>query len=291
MRRRALTPRLARRAAMVAAGMLVLTACASSPTPPAHELAEGITVSLMQLRSDIAERHAQVHIHNGTDTMLYIGELRVDDPRFAEPAVRVIDRESQVRPGTTVNVRIQLPTFACPASGAGGSVLTVNLSHGGHAASTTTPIAEEIPFLGAMYERECFGQRLAEVVAVSFGEFTPSEAGEPAALLLELAPRPGATGTGVIRGIHETNLITFEATTAVFSINAHFAQESAHTTVVLPLMPWRCDPHAVQEDKRGTVFTVDAEVDGVAGQIELAASPELRGRILGWVASWCGFGG
>ena len=43
--------------------------------------------------------------------------------------------------------------------------------------------------------------------------------------------------------------------------------------VDLPLVPLRCDPHAVQEDKRGTVFTLDVEVDGRTGrQIEIAAS-------------------
>ena len=62
------------------------------------------------------------------------------------------------------------------------------------------------------------------------------------------------------------------------------------TTVHLPLVPLRCDPHAVQEDKRGTVFTFDVEIEGEPGTVEIASSEELRGRILTWVADWCGFG-
>ena len=61
--------------------------------------------------------------------------------------------------------------------------------------------------------------------------------------------------------------------------------------VVLPLVPLRCDPHVVQEDKRGTIFTIEVEIDGSKGAIELPAPEDLRGQILTWVAPWCGFGG
>ena len=62
------------------------------------------------------------------------------------------------------------------------------------------------------------------------------------------------------------------------------------TTVHLPLVPLRCDPHAVQEDKRGTVFNVEVELDGEPGLVQVAATEDMRGRILTWVADWCGFG-
>ena len=61
-------------------------------------------------------------------------------------------------------------------------------------------------------------------------------------------------------------------------------------TVPLPLLPARCDAHAVQEDKRGTVFRLFVEVGGEPGSFDLVATPELRGTLLGWVADWCGFG-
>ncbi len=276
-------------AGLLVLGMLTAAGCAGDqPEVQPQGLPEGVTVSLLQLRSDVADRHAQVQMHNGTDAALTIGELSVADPRFAEPATRVIDQESELRPGATVDLRIQLPLFACPASGVPASVLTVRWAQGSEFSITTVPLPEQIPFLAAMYERECFGAGLAEVVAVSFGGFTPSPTGEPAELLLEFVPT--GTGEAVIVGIHETNLLTFDGAVGSFVLDAHIAGRMDPFIVALPLMPWRCDPHAVQEDKRGTVFTLDAEVGGVAGQIELRASPELRGQLLGWVASWCEFG-
>lgn len=269
--------------AITASAMLVLLGCASAPSA----LPEGVSVSLLQLRSDVADRQAQVQVFNGSDEVLEIAELSVEDPRFARSAVRVIDRISELAPGGTTNVRVQLPAFTCPASGT-ASTLTIGYTHRAQQAVASVPLAEGIPFLAAMHERECFGARLAEIVEVSLAGFEPSAAGEPAGLLLSLVP--SGDGSAVIRGIHQTNLLTFAGGVAVFPIEAHVDTGAAPQTLALPLLPWRCDPHAVQEDKRGTVFRIEAEVEGAAGQIELAASPELRGTLLGWVASWCRFG-
>ena len=61
--------------------------------------------------------------------------------------------------------------------------------------------------------------------------------------------------------------------------------------VRVPLVPLRCDPHAVMEDKRGTIFDVTVAFDGASGVVEVAAPAEVKGEILAWVADWCGFGG
>ena len=47
----------------------------------------------------------------------------------------------------------------------------------------------------------------------------------------------------------------------------------------------------MQEDKRGTIFDVRVSVAGESGEVELFVGDALRGRILTWVADWCGFGG
>ena len=60
--------------------------------------------------------------------------------------------------------------------------------------------------------------------------------------------------------------------------------------VSVPIVPLRCDAHAVMEDKRGTVFNVLVRVDGAQGAVEVAAPEAMRGEILRWVSDWCGFG-
>ena len=118
--------------------------------------------------------------------------------------------------------------------------------------------------------------------------------GEPAVLTLAIEPTGRAAAR--IDGIQTTNLITFadaaDGTLDTYPIDVDVTQaETDPVEVRLPLVPLRCDAHAVQEDKRGTIFDLEVVVDGDPAEIELAASEELRGRILTWVADWCGFGG
>lgn len=290
-RRRPLNPWSSCAGLLASAAVLALVGCAASgPAPEATGLPAGVTVELVQLRSDVAARQAQVQVRNGGDETLVIGEVRVADGRFADAAARPVARESRVPAGQTVDLRIQLPEMACPGDADGGTTLTIDLGASG--GLVTAPLGEAVPFLADLHERECRAQALAAAASVTFASFTPSPAGEPAELVLEV--RPTGEGAARLDGIRTTNLLTFGMGEAVETYPLDIAVDVGDSEVVtrgLPLVPFRCDAHAVQEDKRGTVFTVAVEVDGEPGEIELAAPEDMRGRILTWVADWCGFGG
>lgn len=239
----------------------------------------------MQLRSDVAARQAQVQVRNDTDEPIVVGEIAVIDPRFDGEAVRVVEgRTSTVAPGSTTDIRIQLPPMACDADE--GS-MTVLLGLGDQTVEGSLP--DELDVIGPLHERECLAARLADAATLSFSAFEPSPAGEPATLSLQIVPTGEAEAH--IGGVQTTNLLTFSETTDTYPIEFEANEQSGGVVIVdLPLVPLRCDPHAVQEDKRGTVFTVEVEVAGEPGQIELAAPEDMRGRILTWVGDWCGFG-
>ncbi|HEX5730135.1 hypothetical protein [Microbacterium sp.] len=289
-------PQIAAAALASAALLLALTACAPSattaaPTPPG--LPDGVTAQLVQLRSDVAARQAQVELHNDGDTDLSIGALAVSDPRFEGDATRVLERDSLVRAGATVDIRIQLPDMDCAASESGASALAFTYTVDARPRQAEAPIDDPLDFIGPLHERECRADAVADAAALTLASFTPSAAGQPADLLLEIAP----TGDAAVEvvGIQTTNLLTFAgapgttADTFPIAVSVAAGDTDPHA-VHLPLVPLRCDPHAVQEDKRGTIFTLEVQVDGEPGEIELAASEDMRGSILTWVANWCGFG-
>jgi len=280
--------------AVVLAVAAPLAACAASapeppPDPGAQSLPAGVAVALIQLRSDVAARQAQVEVHNGTGEPIEIGEVSVTDPRFAGDATRVVDKSSVVRAGGTVDIRIQLPEMACGVED-GASEVALAFLEDGTEAVRTGPLPDTLGFLPRLYERECRAQALADAAAVGISSFEPSSSGVPAALVLEIAPT--GDGAAQIAAIQSTNLLTFAGMPAgSFPIGVRVAPgDSVATTVELPLVPLRCDPHAVQEDKRGTVFNLEVEVEGEPGLVQVAASEDMRGRILTWVAHWCGFG-
>jgi hypothetical protein len=53
--------------------------------------------------------------------------------------------------------------------------------------------------------------------------------------------------------------------------------------------PARCDPHAVAEDKVGTLLPVELEVGGATGVVKVAAPPALRADLYRFVAVACGW--
>lgn len=56
----------------------------------------------------------------------------------------------------------------------------------------------------------------------------------------------------------------------------------------LIIRPARCDPHAVAEDKVGTLFPLRITVAGQRGVLKVDAGAELRGRIHDFVTATCG---
>jgi hypothetical protein len=293
-----------RGAAIVAAAALALplTACApgaqpdGGPTGPGSALPDGVTAELQQGRSDVAARQAQVVVRNGTGETLVVGSVEVDDPRFAAPIVRVEDRDSTIGPGRTVGIRVQLPDVACGDDVPEGAESTLILDYalGEESGRASAVVEDPIGFIEPLHVRDCRAAAVADAAHVSFTDFDPSPPGESASLVLGIAP----TGRSavLISGIQTTNLITFEdggdTATETLPIGLEVREgDTGLTQVSLPIVPIRCDPHAVQEDKRGTIFDLEVELDGEPGEIELAASEDLRGQILTWVADWCGFGG
>jgi hypothetical protein len=283
-------------AAAALAAVLAATALAGCtagggdvPSPSATALPKGITVVFTQTRSDVAGRQAQIEFANGTDEVLHVGALQLHDPRFDGPAERVLDRTSTIAPGQVADIRIQLPPVACPGSDEAQSTVTVPFELGDVEGVATVPIDEKFPVLADLHARECLAVGVSKAAAVTLSSFTPSPPGEPADLVLDIAPT-GDGPTARIGEVFETNLLSFEdpdAAAISYPIDLDITASSKPTTIHLPLVPARCDPHAVQEDKRGTVFDVSVEVDGAKGQMPLAASEDMRARILVWVTKWC----
>ncbi len=279
--------------AAVAVGMAgLLAGCAGAvPTDPADPavpagLPEGVAVSLVQLRGDVAGRQAQVQIVNGGDAPLTVGAVSVADPRFVGEAVRVVDRRSVVPAGGTVNVRVQLPAMDCGATASGTATATLELGVGAAApARVTADLPDTLGFVPALHRRECLAAALAAVADVSIAAFTPDD---PAGASLTLAVSPTGRGAATLVAVHATPLLMYAADAPAGSL-ALDVELDAPAEVRIPLVPQRCDPHVVQEDKRGTVFTFDVVVDGVAGEVDIPAAPEMKARMLTWVAEQCGF--
>lgn len=296
-RRGDLAPRRAGLLAATLAAVLASTGCsaAAPSTPgPTSPLPAEVTVQLHQLRSDVGPRQAQVRVANASDAPITVGAVRVDDPRFAGPAGRVIGgRQSTIPAGGSADIRVQLPAVECSVPDDGVAEAVLEIIGDGVSVEATASAPDPLGFVAALHARECLLEQVTDAAALAFTGFEPSPPGEPAALALTVTPT--GVAEAAIVGIERTNLLTFEGLPPgadLFPLELEvLAEARPPSTVALPLVPTRCDPHAVQEDKRGTIFDVRVEVDGQPGEVELFVGEDTRGWILSWVAAWCGFGG
>ncbi len=150
-------------------------------------------------------------------------------------------------------------------------------------------VSDPLGFTTLIHEKECLRHDLAQVVALEWTSFTKSAPPLPAELRLSVTPA-GGSGTAELVQVQTTNLLKFAELQAHFTLALPVSGSDAASEVSVPILPLRCDAHAVMEDKRGTVFNVAVEVDGATGVVEIAAPEVMRGEILRWVADWCGFG-
>lgn len=275
-------------AVIAAFGMLTGCGTVPHPSPSATQLPSGITATLVQLDADVAHREAHVQIFNGAEDSLRVGEVLVEDPRFDGVARRVIDRESTVASGGTVDVRVELPPLDCAATEQGSTILEVQFGVGASESVARFETDSALGFLPGLFARECLTGALAETADVSIAAFTPAPAGEAAAL--EIVVEPTGSGKSSLDAVQPTPLLMYAVGGAPESraIGLEIGPETGRTTAVIPLVPQQCDPQLVQSDERGTVFTMDVTVGEATGQVDIAADPEMRTRILGWVAEWCG---
>ncbi|MGP3533790.1 hypothetical protein ACTU3I_03270 [Microbacterium sp. RD1] len=281
------------RAARGVTAVLMLTALAgcaawapsAPPTAAPAGLPATVTVSLVQLRADVAARQAQVQIRNGGEEAVRVAGVEVRDRRFDGVAERVVARESVIPAGGAVDVRIQLPPMDCAAPAEGDSTAVLTLDE----VEVEAPIVDTLGFLPALHARECLAVRLGEVAAIEIDSFTPGAAGQAGSL--QLAVTPTGSGSAHLGAVDSTPLLMYalDGRASPYDLAVDIGPDSPASTIVIPLVPQRCDPHVVQEDKRGTIFTIDVTVGDTAGEIDLAAPPDLKARMLAWVAEWCGF--
>jgi len=273
-----------------AAAVVVLTAVLGGCAGPGEpEVPDGLRVELVQQRSDVTQRQAQVRVVNGSAEAITVGAVAVDDPRFVGDATRVIaDRSSTVPAGGDLDIRVQLAPVACDAPDAAEPTVALEVVIGGRSGTIRIAAADRLGFLAPLHARECLAADVAEAAALSFTVFEPAPAGEPATLRLAVDP---AGGRATIVAVQPTVLLDFAgASGGVYPLDLAVSPGTAATVVDLPIVPARCDPHVVQEDKRGTIFVLDVAVGAQQGPIELFVGEDMRGRILSWVAAWCGFG-
>ena len=274
----------------IAAAVVAMSGC-SATSPPV--LPEGVTVTVFQSRFDYGARVLEIKVANGSDAPLTILRAAFESTQFAGPVSW--DRETGIPIGSARDLRVHLPDPVCDgaAEPSASVALDFELADGTKGSARVSP-DDPMSQLEAIAAADCLVvavERHASITAVDALDWIPGTR-SPAVLGIVIDPT-GADGTLEITSARDTVLFALLAAdgspSSSESLDIVIGPDSRETIVRLELVPNRCDPHAVAEDKRGTFFPLEVSTsEGATGTVWIPVSAGVKGELYAFVASWCG---
>jgi hypothetical protein len=308
-------------AAAVVAGLLaVVPACSAGggtasgvPSGTAPEEAQPdlrVTAQVNQLRDNYSKQIVSIELTNTSATVLTVLGARLESALFTngiswQPSPGGIE----LPPGQTKSLPAQLPAPLCEPAGRSEAAPTVALRiapppgpdsspESASAGSAPESAPENSVTASDPYEvlarnntEMCLSQAAGAVAGFRLDpglEVAPD--GRTAVVRLLITPRESRTGSDagsltVVR-IDGTTLLAEDAADPwPHNVPVHAGGEGLELR--LGIRPARCDPHAVAEDKVGTLLPLRVTVAGRDGVLKVDAGPVLRGRIYDFVTAAC----
>lgn len=297
------------------------TAPAPPPTSAAAAASGPVTAEISQFRDNYSKQIIEIQLTNTTGGALTVLGAELTTPLFAGPVTWPAGPGGiELPPGQTKSLPAPLPAPDCAASaaasassvppdetGAPGVAAQVSLRLSLPAgtvpgpqppapAFTATAAADPFGVLARNNAELCLRKEAAAVAAIKLDpnlEVSPD--GRTAVVRLLITPAgagtadAGGAGTGelVIERIDETTLLA-EAPAAPWPRMLRLRAGGQPTGLPLGIRPARCDPHAVAEDKVGTLLPLRVRVAGREGVLKIDAGDNLRARIYDFVTTACG---
>ncbi|MEQ1735026.1 MAG: hypothetical protein ABL886_01185 [Rhodoglobus sp.] len=273
--------------AILGVAVLLLAGCA----PAAASLPDGVTVAVYQGRFDRAERQLELKVTNGTDATITVTAAELDSTRFATPALW--DRPQDIPSGSARDLRVQLGAPACGDTVARDEVvLHFTLADG--TSGTSRLAIDDVSAIDTISAEDCLAEAVGAIATIRVSKFLAWQPDAHAAASLDITVTPtGSAGTLSVTESSATVLLSLIDSTGapVFTQpeSVVVSAGSAPGVIRLQVIPARCDPHAVAEDKRGTIFPLRVHTsDGLAGQIAVPVSDAVRSELYAYYGDYCG---
>lgn len=252
------------------------------------DLPSGLSIVVYQPRPDVAAGRFALQVVNAGGSEVEIVDARLDSPDFAAEVEWAGDG-STVLAGRSVDLRVPLPEIDCAAETAPRAWLVAR-TEAGPSASTEVDVADPYDLLPRLHAEQCVGQAIAEIATLTPREVVVPAGREPAVLVVDVEPT-GATGSVEIVGVRGTTLVqpaSDGVATDELTLDATLSA-SGPAELRVPLLPNRCDAHALAEDKVGTIipFLVDVGREDPVRWL-LILPDDLRAALYGYYAAYCG---
>ena len=298
----------------------------TSPTASATATGP-VVAEINQFRDNYSKQIIEIQLTNTTGSALTVVGAELTTPLFAAPITwPAREAGIELPAGQTKSLAAQLPAPECgsprqstPLTGPGGdqapAVVSVRVAVPGTTVpdtseATTAPAADPFGVLARNNGEMCLARAASAVATIGLApELEAGADGRTAVVRLMITPRAapkadgratdaGATDAGtagaaggrtdelVIDRVQETTLLA-ETPGAPWPRALTIRAGGSPTELRMAIRPARCDPHAVAEDKVGTLLPLQIRVAGRSGVLKIDAGSMLRGRIYDFVTTAC----
>ena len=273
----------------LALALLVLLVAGCAPVDV--EASAPISVDVTQGRTDRDGRVIVLDVTNTGAEPIELVSAELATPQFAAPSTWT--RGTTLAAGRTVSLRAPLADPVCPVPGEAGPRVTVSYLDGsGESHSVTVEPTQSTDVLAIIEKDDCIAALTAARADLSIADTVMWTAGahQPAELLLSAAP----TGEGSLEVVEAQGTILLAL---VDSAGTRVKELPIARTVdgstgvqqfALRLVPARCDPHAIAEDKRGTIMVLAVRLDdGTEGVAYVRPSDDVKASLYAFVTDYC----
>ncbi|WP_284987346.1 hypothetical protein [Arthrobacter sp. fls2-241-R2A-172] len=271
------------------------TGAPAAETPSAASQ-KAITVEVNQSRDQYGKQAIQIQLTNTTDASLTVSSARLKSPLFEQDIVwRPSEGGLVLPPKQPKSVPTALPAPACDTPKDTSTDLTAKIDYaeaGKDPVPQTSDASDPFGVLPRNAGELCLAAQAADVASMVLDpklEVAADGGTAVVRLLITPAADGGSHRTLTIQGIDGTPLLA-EADNQPWPRDVKIRQGAGPTELALGIRPARCDPHAVAEDKVGTLLPLRVKVGDREGLLKIAASVDLRGRIYDFVTAACGDG-
>lgn len=272
----------------------------AGPTAAPSVAAPPVSAEINQLRDNYSKQIVAIQLTNNSPDPLTVVGAELGSALFSaaipwQPPAGGIE----LPPGQAKILPAQLPAPVCSMKSAQSpAAATVTLRLAGAAGTAPTmvvPAPDQYGVLSRNNGEMCLAQVAAAVAAIRLAqELDVAADAQTAVVRLIITPRsipgaanPDSTGTLTIDRIDGTTLLE-EDGSAPWPRSVTIAAGGPGQELRLGIRPARCDPHAVAEDKVGTLLPLRVHAGGRDGVLKIDADPLLRGRIYDFVTAACG---
>lgn len=267
-----------------------------APEPTVGEVPEGLLVEMYQTRTDTGPRRLEIAITNTTGGPVVIERVVFDSTQFEGTAQWEKD-STRIVDGATVDLPVLLPPPDCDASDLVHLVeFDYVLADGTSGTAVATPV-DRLDRLPAIRLEDCMAKSVADIAVLTADTLPyPVMAGGIPAVGVDIRVEPtGADGEVTFLEAGSTTLLMMAdpATSTLensLPLDVTVRGTDEPSVITLTVAAGRCDPHAIQEDKRGTIFPIEVITPDGAGRIHVAVADAVRSALYDVVIAACGTG-